>query len=546
MGLQKFLNFLTCKKMFNEGKIILINKLILFVMALVVFSSIGFADYDPNGKLVFSLGGEVSVLNPILSTDSSSSAVEGVIFSGLTKINEKLEVVPDMARSWTFSSDGKIWTFFLRKDIKWHDGVNFTAEDVKFTFDSILNPKVNSIRRSSYIIDGKPIKFNVIDKYTIQAILPKPFSPFLVSTGIGIIPKHLYEKGDINTSSYNRKPIGTGPFKFSRWKTGDYIEVVRNKDYYGGIPLLSSIIYRIIPDENATLIALESGQIDTAGIPPKDFARMKGGKGIKLFEYDTLLYTYLGLNNDHPLFSDKRIRQALAYAVDKDQIISLVLKNLGSKAYSPSHPVSWAYSENVSKFSYDTKKANDLLAKAGWSFSKDGWRYKDRKRFEFTCLVNQGNKEREKAAIILQQQVKKVGVKMNIRVMEWAALLKILNSPSSPKKFDAIIMGWSLGLDPDSYSIWHSSMYPQGFNFIKYNNPEVDKLLEQGRTTINKLDRKKIYTKSYKIISADQPYIFLWYPHSIIGVSDRVGGLSKPGPAGLFLNIEKVFVRDNR
>ncbi|OGC23836.1 hypothetical protein A3J90_00885 [candidate division WOR-1 bacterium RIFOXYC2_FULL_37_10] len=532
--------------MTNEGAIIFINRFILVLMALVVFSSIGFADYDPNGKLVFSLGGEVSVLNPILSTDSSSSAVEGVIFSGLTKINESLEVVPDMAKSWTVSSDGKIWTFYLRRDIKWHDGVHFTAEDVKFTFDSILNPKVNSIRRSSYIIDGKPIKFNVINKYTIQAILPKPFAPFLVSTGIGIIPKHLYEKGDINTSSYNRKPIGTGPFRFSKWKTGDYIEVVRNKDYYGGSPLLSSIIYRIIPDENATLIALESGQIDTAGIPPKDFARMKKVKGINLFEYDTLLYTYLGLNNDNPLFSDKRVRQALAYAVDKDQIISLVLKKLGSKAYSPSHPVSWAYSDDVSKFSYDTKKANDILKKAGWYFSKDGLRYKDRKRFEFTCLVNQGNKEREKAAIILQQQFKKVGVKMNIRVMEWAALLKILNSPTAPKKFDAIIMGWSLGLDPDGYSIWHSSMYPQGFNFIKYNNPEVDRLLEQGRTTIDKTSRKKIYAKLYKIISADQPYIFLWYPHSIIGVSDRVGGLSKPGPAGLFLNIEKVFMRDNK
>jgi peptide/nickel transport system substrate-binding protein len=511
MASRKFWNFLIC--------------------SLILISSAQAFDYDPEGKLVFSLGGEVSVLNPILSTDTSSGAVEGVIFTGMTKINEKLEVIPDLAKSWEVSKDGKIWTFHLRKDVKWHDQYPFTAEDVIFTFNAILNPKVNSVRRSDFIIDGDPVKFRKIDNFTVQAMLPKPFAPFLVHSGIGILPKHLLEGKDINTVDFNRKPIGTGPFKFSEWRTGDFVKVVRNMGYYDGSPLLAEIIYRIIPDENATLVALEAGEIDTAGIPAKDYSRVKKLKGINVYEYDQLLYVYLGLNLEKPAFKDKRVRQALAYATNKNQLVSLILKGLGTPAYAPSAPVSWAYSDDVPKYSYDPEKAKHLLKKAG---------YED---LEFTCLVNQGNKEREKAAIILKQQFKKIGVKMNIRVLEWSALLKIINKPSAPKDFDAVIIGWSLGLDPDAYSIWHSSQYPKGFNFIKYNNPEADKLLESGRTTIDRDARKKIYAKLWNIIASDQPYVFLWYPKSVVGVRDRVGGLSKPGPAGLFVNIEKVFVK---
>jgi len=488
-------------------------------------------DYDPEGKLVFSLGGEVSVLNPILSTDTSSGAVEGVIFSGMTRINEKLEVIPDLAKSWKISKDGKTWTFYLRKDVRWHDGYPFTAEDVKFTFDSVLNPRVNSVRRSDFIIDGKPIQFRVIDKYTLQANLPQPFAPFLIRSGMSAIPKHLLSGKDINTADFNRKPVGTGPFKFAEWKTGDFVRVVRNDAYYDGRPKLLEILFKVIPDENATLVALEAGEIDSAGIPPKDLSRMKKLKGLNIYQYDALLYTYLGLNMDKPFFKDKRVRQALAYATNKKQLVSLILKGLGSAAYCPAAPISWAYSNNVEKYHYDPEKARKLLRSAGVE------------KLEFTCLVNQGNKEREKAAIVLQQQFKKIGVKMNIRVMEWSALLKIINDSTPPKEFDAAIIGWSLGLDPDGYSIWHSSQFPRGFNFIHYKNLEVDKLLEAGRTTMERGKRKMIYAKLNHLISEDQPYIFLWYPKVVTGIRDRVGGLSRPGPAGMFLNIEKVYIK---
>lgn len=497
---------------------------ILIAASFFVFAQ----DFAPDGRLVMSLGGEISVINPILSTDTTSSAIEGVIFTGLVKVDKRLNFIPDLARSWKVSKSGLVWTFYLRDDVSWHDGKPFTADDVKFTFDTILNPKVNSVRRGDYIIGGKPVKFQVVNKYTLKAILPRPFSPFLSSASMGILPKHILEGRELDMSAFNRNPIGTGPFIFVEYKAGDHVLVKRNPDYYGGSPKLKEILFKIIPDENTSLVALRSGDIDETGVPPKDFHPMKH---VNLFKYDALVYTYLGFNIRNPKFKDPMVRKALSIAVNRKQLIGLIFLGLASPAYSPCSPVSWAYSDGVYKYEYDPKKARELLKRAKV------------KNLEFTVLVNHGSKEREKAATILQQQFERVGVKMNIRVLEWSALLKVINARKDPKDFDAVIIGWSTGVDPDSYSIWHSSQYPGGLNFIGYSNPKVDNLLDAGRREQSKEGRKKIYAKMYKEITADAPYIFLWYPKSLAGVRDRVGGLSEPGPAGLFLDIEKVYIK---
>ena len=167
--------------------------------------------------LFLRLGGEPTFLNPVLSTDSPSSSVNGFIYNGLLRVNESLELEPDLAESYVISEDGLTYTFKLKPNVKWHDGQSFSAHDVKFTFDTILNPKTNTVRRSNYIIDGQPIQFSVVDELTFQAKLPKPFAPFLVHMGMGIIPKHLFENVDVNKAEYNRSPIGTGPFKFQNW-----------------------------------------------------------------------------------------------------------------------------------------------------------------------------------------------------------------------------------------------------------------------------------------------------------------------------------------
>jgi peptide/nickel transport system substrate-binding protein len=195
---------------------------------------------------------------------------------------------------------------------------------------------------------------------------------------------------------------------------------------------------------------------------------------------------------------------------------------------------------------YNPEKAQKLLEEEGWKENKDGFLERKGEKIHFTLITNQGNKEREKAATILQEQFRKIGVQLNIQVMEWSAELKILNNQELPRKFDVILIGWSLGIDPDDYNIWHSSQYPTGFNFIKYKNLEVDRLLELGRITLDREKRKEIYGKIYELIAEDQPYIFLWYPKAIVGINKRVHGLSKPGPAGLFVDIEKVYVENSK
>ncbi len=497
---------------------------------------------DSNGILILTLGGDATFLNPILYTDSSSGSVIRAIFNGLAKIDADLEVIPDLARSWKVSKDGTVWTFYLRKGIHWHDGVEFTAEDVKFTFDKILDPLTNSVRRSNYIIDETPIKFVVQDKYVFQAILPKPFAPFLVNMCMNIIPKHLLEKENINKSEFNRRPIGTGPFKFEEWKSADHITVRANDDYFMGKPLLKKIIFRIIPDENARMAALERGEVDETNISPQDYQRFSNLPTVSLFTYDTLSYSYLGFNLANPLFNSKAVRQALSYAIDKDKLVEVIYRGLATPAHAPQSPISWAYNPHVHKYSYNPARAKEILKKEGWKVGENGILEKDRKPFEFTVILNKGNREREKAAIIIQDYFKQIGVKMNIQMMEWSAMIKILNDPTK-KDFETVIIGWSLGIDPDDKSIWNSGEYPAGFNFIKYNNPEVDRLIELGRSTIDRSKRKKIYGQIYELITDDAPYLFLWYPKAITGVNKRVGGLSKPGPAGLFLNIEKVFVK---
>lgn len=493
------------------------------------------------------LGGEPSYLNPVLSTDASSSLVEGYIFSGLFRIDENLEIKPDLLERYDVDKTGTIYTFYLRKDVTWHDGIPFTAEDVKFTFDTILDPKTNTVRRSNFIIDGKAIDFKIINDYVIQATLPKPFAPFLIRMGMGIIPKHLLAHEDINKADFNRNPIGTGPYKFITWQSAQYIQLERNDTYYGDSPKIEKLLMKIIPDDNTSLLALEKGEIDLSSIPAKDYSRYKNHPYLNTFKYYDLVYTYLGFNLDHAFFSDNKVRRAIAHAINKESVVNAVLKGFGIPADIPSSPVLWSYpvENEIPQIEYNPSFAKELLKEAGFVLNPQTQLFeKNGKPFKFKILTNKGNKDREKAAQIIQRFLAEIGVEVSIQLMEWSSLLKVVNAKETPKKFDAVLLGWSLGLDPDSYSIWHSSQYPEGFNFIGYINTKVDVLLERGRLETNQLERKKIYSEIYQTIAYDVPYVFLYFPESIIGVNKRVRGLSKPGPAGLLNPIENVFIAE--
>ncbi len=490
--------------------------------------------------LIDSSIGEPATLNPVLASDSASHDIIGLVFNGLVKFDENLNIVGDLAEKWDITKDGKIITFYLKKDVKWHDGTEFTATDVKFTYDSFMNPQAKTAYRSLF----EPIeKIEVLNDYTLKVYYKFTFAPALQYWGTSILPEHLLKDKDINTAEFNRNPVGTGPYKFSKWKTTQQIELTANKNYFEGSPYIAKYIYRIIPDQSVQFMELLAGGIDqmvlTSELYTGEADKEEFLKKFNKFAITSFSYVYIGYNLLNDLFKNKNVRKALSYAINKDEIINGVKRGLAKRITGPFIPGSWAYNEDAQAYDYDPEKAKELLYKEGWKKEKDGYLYKNGKRFEFILLTNQGNKEREEIATIVQQQLDKIGIKVNIRILAWSTLITEF---IDKKKFDAIVLGWSITQDPDCYDIWHSSKTKEGeFNFISYKNDEVDKLLILGRTTFDIEKRKQIYRKIHKIIADDAPYTFLYSPLTLPAIHKRFHGI-KPALAGISYNFIKWYV----
>ena len=486
--------------------------------------------------------GDASNLIPMLATDSASHDIAGMIFNGLVKYDKDLKLVGDLAESWKVSQDGLTITFKLRKGVKWQDGEEFTAEDVMFGFQTITSPTT----RTAYGGDFKEVeRAIVVDRYTFRVIYKRPFAPGLSSWGsLVVLPKHLLAGQDINTTPFSRKPVGTGPFRFKEWKTGEKIVLEVNPTYFEGRPYLDGFVYRIIPDPATMFLELKAGGLDFAGLTPLQYKRQtetyKMRRDFRKYRYLAFAYTYLGYNLKDEKFKDVRVRQAISYAIDKNEIIQGVLLGLGLKATGPYKPDTQWYNPNVKKYPHDVEKAKTLLARAGWRASgKDGTLQKDGKPFEFTILTNQGNETRAKCAEIIQRRLRAVGIKVKIRTVEWSAFI---NDFIDKKNFEAVILGWTLGQDPDIYDIWHSSKVgPKELNFISYKNPEVDELLAKGRYTFDAGVRKACYDRIQEILAEEQPYTFLYVPYALPIIQARFHGV-KPAPAGISYNMEKWYV----
>ncbi len=485
--------------------------------------------------------GDASVLIPLLASDSASHAITGQVYNGLVKYDKDINIVGDLAESWDISPDGLTITFHLRKGVKFHDGVECTAEDVLFTYQTLINPEVPTPYSSDFEIVKEA---RALDKYTFQVTYERPFAPALISWGTGILPKHLLEGRDITKSSLTRHPIGTGPYRFGEWKTGEKIVLTNNPDYFEGRPYLDRYIYRIIPDQSTMFLELQAGGIDMMGLTPFQFHRKTDAPDFKRqynkYRYLSFSFTYLGYNLLDPKFSDKRVRQAISYALNKEEIVDGVLMGLGVVANGPYKPGSWYYNPKVKPYPYDPNKARDMLAQSGWRDTDgDGVLDKKGQPFQFTIVTNQGNEQRAKVAEIAQFRLKEIGIQVKIKIVEWAAFLKEF---VDKKKFEAIILGWSGFIDPDMYAVFHSSqMGEKQYNFISYNNPEVDKLLEEGRYTFDQEARRKAYFRIQEILAEDQPYTFLYVPEATPVVSSRVYGI-EPAPLGISYNFIRWYV----
>jgi len=488
--------------------------------------------------------GDASNLLPVLSSDSASSDISSLVYSGLVRYDKDLKIEGELAESWQVSPDRLTITFNLRKGVTWHDGAPFTSADVLFNYQLYTDPKTPTAYAESF---RQVASAETPDPYTFRVTYNEPYAPALISWGMPIHPKHLLEGKDITKSPLSRQPVGTGPYRLSAWSAGEKIVLEANPDYFEGQPYIKRIVYRIIPDQSTQFLELKTGSLDFMGLTPLQFDRQTDtGAFSRLFNkynYLNFGYSYLGYNLRSPFFQDKRVRQALTYAIDKQEIIDGVLLGYGRVATGPYKPDTWVYNAQVKTYGYDPIKARQLLADAGWvDTDNDGIVDKDGQALAFTIVTNQGNDLRAKSGEIIQRRFREVGVDVQLRIIEWATFLKEFINPGN---FDATILGWTGGPEPDQYNIWHSSKTgPRQLNFINYKNQEVDDLLERGRRTFDQQQRKAYYDRFQEILAEEQPYTFLYIPEALPAVAKRFRGI-EPAPAGIRYNFNHWYVPED-
>ena len=484
--------------------------------------------------------GEPSNLIPILSADSASSDIAGLVYNGLVRYDKDLNLEGDLAKSWEVSPDGLGITFHLRRGVKWHDGREFTSRDVLYTYRVTVDPKTPT----AYSEDFKQVESaQAIDPYTFRVRYAKPFAPALASWGMPVLPAHLLEGKDITKSPLSRHPVGTGPFVFKEWIPGQKLTLESFPDYYEGTPYLARYVYRIIPDSSTMYMELKAGGIDMMGLSPVQYQRQTNTpefmQRFNRYRYPASAYTYLGYNLRLPLFQDRKVRQAITSAINKDEIIQGVLLGMGKIAHGPYKPGTWAYKARVADPTYDPARATALLKEAGFVMGKDGILVKDGQPLSFTIMTNQGNDQRLKCAQIIQRRLKTVGIDVKIRVMEWASFLTNFIDKG---RFEAVLLGWTISQDPDLYDVWHSSKTgPKELNFVGFKDPEVDRLIVEGRGTFDREKRRACYYQIQEILAREQPYTFLYVPDALPVVSSRLRGI-EPAPAGIMHNLVRWYV----
>ncbi len=462
-------------------------------------------------------------INPLTSVSGISSLLTEVLFDGLVRIDEKLEARPSLASSWQTSDDGLKWTFYLRRGVKFHDGVEFTAEDVQFTLEEIITlSKPLSLTLSSLtdLINSIQIK----DKYTIEIFLNRPSMSFIYSMGAGILPAHLL-KGKVSQEAFGSQPVGTGPFMFSQWKESEIV-FEANKDYFQGRPHLDRVLVKIYPNQKLAWAKLMRGEGDLFyPIEPAVYDFLKQVSSLQLYKVHDIYYSMIVLNNNSELFHDRRVRVALNYAIDKEYIIQDELKGKGSVAASPLWRGSWAYNPSVKPYPYDPQKALSLLKEAGWRDTDgDHLLEKDGGKFTFTLFINEGDETKRHAAMYIQQQLWELGILMDIRTFSTESMEFLFQG-----RFDAIFLEIDSHIYPDfSYNIWHSSQIHKGLNVGRYRSDIIDELLEKGRLSGEADSARPIYFRFQEEIHDNPPGIFLYWADNFMGVHRRFRGLRIP------------------
>ena len=490
--------------------------LLSLLTAVIVFAT-------PRDTLVVAVENEPDRVNPIFSEDHDAAI--GIIFSGLVRFDKERKPIADLAESWKMSTDGLVYDFVLKKGIKWHDGKEFSAEDVEFTLNAVRNPKFNSPLSVNFEMIKK---IEVLSPNRLKITLSSPYPAFLDSLTLGILPKHLLDGKDLNTDPFNFAPIGTGPYIFKEWKRGQYMGFVENAHFYLGKVETPKLILKTIPNPSVTSIELKNGQIDAGLVDFELASSFQNNPQFKLLILESADYRALMFNLKNPILQDQNVRIALNYAVNKEAIVQTLLHSHGFVAHHPLQ-LSWADSKQYPTYSYNPQRALEILEKDGWKKGKDGILQKNGKVLSFEIYTMSDDPLRVAISSVLQSEFAKIGVKT-----------KVVAKPSGSfdyTKVDTFLVGWGSPFDPDlhTYRVFSSfedtDKNQEGWNFGHYTDKKVDESLSLARKVFDPQKRKKHYANFIQALYKNPPFLFLVYLKFPFVYAENIEGI-KPYVVG--------------
>lgn len=498
-----------------------------FACALAACSKTPSANAPPAhpGVLRVAVYAEPHSLNPILASNTAENFFASLAFDELVTLDANGNEVADLAERVPTSANGDIAKdglsirYKLRHGVTWHDGAPFSSADVAFSWQAVMNPKNNVVERRGY---DQVASVDTPDPYTVVFHLKRPFAPFVDTVfsesddPFRILPKHLLARyADINRVPFDQLPVGTGPFRVTRWAHGDRVEYAANTAYFRGRPGLSKVIALVVPDFNTATAELRSHQVDLiVTLPAPNYKILQSDPSVRLMVVKAPSYTSIEMNLQHPPLNDVRVRRAIDYAIDKQRIVSDLTAGTGTLATADLSPFYWAYAANVPTYPHDLAKAGALLDSAGWKRGAGGVRYKDGKPLAFQLAMGIGSETARAIGVKVQADLHAAGIDVNIKPYSYAVLYatQALGGILHGGKFDLAEFSWVAGADPDDSSQWMCSMAPPaGNNDVRYCNAEVDKAENDALTHFDRARRKAAYAIVQRHIATDVPMAFLYY-----------------------------------